>query len=151
MEVARHPLNPVDLNGDARSKGITTAPDNSADVPCLNGEVLGVASLPYSTPIHTVPYWAASHQLLPASPSPRSRSLFYQSGDRQGGGPVPLAQFLIQSIRAARQAKPAAGNIAVLILRDADRAFWTPTVWRDDTGMRSFLNQACAVKLWCAS
>ena len=50
-----------------------------------------------------------------------------------------LPQFLIQSIRTARQAKRAEGNIAVSILRDADRAFWTRTVWRDDAAMRSFM------------
>jgi hypothetical protein len=41
-----------------------------------------------------------------------------------------LPHFLFQSIRAARQAKRASGSIAVSILRDADRAFWTRTVWR---------------------
>jgi hypothetical protein len=50
-----------------------------------------------------------------------------------------LPQFLIQSIRAARQAKRAPGTLAVSILRDADRAFWTRTVWSDDTAMRSFM------------
>jgi hypothetical protein len=37
-----------------------------------------------------------------------------------------LPQFLIQSIRAARQAKRAPGNIAVSILRDANRRFLDP-------------------------
>jgi hypothetical protein len=41
-----------------------------------------------------------------------------------------LPQFLIQSFRAARQAKRAAGGLAVWVFRDADRAFWTRTVWR---------------------
>jgi heme-degrading monooxygenase HmoA len=50
-----------------------------------------------------------------------------------------LPQFLVQSIRAARQAKRAAGNLAVSILRDADRAFWTRTVWSDEAAMRSFM------------
>jgi hypothetical protein len=50
-----------------------------------------------------------------------------------------LPQFLIQSIRAARQAKRAAGSLAVSVLRDADHAFWTRTVWRDEPPMRSFM------------
>ena len=50
-----------------------------------------------------------------------------------------LPQFLFQSFRAARQAKRAAGSLAVSVLRDADRAFWTRTVWRDEAAMRSFM------------
>jgi len=62
-----------------------------------------------------------------------------------------VPQFLIQSIRAARQAKRAAGNLAVSVLRDADRTFWTRTVWRDEAAMRSFMHQACIVALWRGS
>jgi hypothetical protein len=47
--------------------------------------------------------------------------------------------FLIQAVRAARQAKRAAGSFAVSVLRDADRAFWTRTVWHDEAAMRSFM------------
>ena len=50
---------------------------------------------------------------------------------------VPV--FLIQSLRAALQAKRSAGNLAVSVLRDTDRAFWTRTVWRDEAAMRSFM------------
>ena len=50
-----------------------------------------------------------------------------------------LPGFLIQSFRAARQAKLAAGSLAVSVLRDADRAFWTGTVWRNEAAMRSFM------------
>jgi hypothetical protein len=50
-----------------------------------------------------------------------------------------LPQFLFQSILAARQAKRATGSLAVSVLRDADRAFWTRTVWRDEPAMRSFM------------
>ena len=41
---------------------------------------------------------------------------------------APPAQFLIQSIRIARQAQRVVGSVAVSILRDADRAFWTPSI-----------------------
>src|SRR5437763_11496997 len=66
-----------------------------------------------------------------------------------------LPQFLIQSIRAARQAKRAAGSLAVSVLRDADRAFWTRTVWRDEAAMRSFMRSGVHRRIiarlpeWC--
>jgi Domain of unknown function (DUF3291) len=50
-----------------------------------------------------------------------------------------LPGFLIQSIRTARQAKRAPGSLSVSVLRDADRAFWTRTMWRDEAAMRSFM------------
>jgi heme-degrading monooxygenase HmoA len=66
-----------------------------------------------------------------------------------------LPQFLFQSIRAARQAKRAPGSLSVSALRDADRAFWTRTVWRDETAMRSFMQSGVHRRLmarlpeWC--
>ena|SRR5215471_17142968 len=50
-----------------------------------------------------------------------------------------VPQFLFQSIRAARQAKGAVGSVSVSVLRDADRTFWTRTVWRDEAAMRAFM------------
>jgi hypothetical protein len=50
-----------------------------------------------------------------------------------------LPGFLIQSFRVARQAKLAAGSLAVSVLRDANLAFWTRTVWREERAMRSFM------------
>ena len=50
-----------------------------------------------------------------------------------------LPVFLVQSLRAARQARQAPGNLATGLLRDADRAFWTRTVWRDEAAMRGFM------------
>lgn len=50
---------------------------------------------------------------------------------------VPV--FLLQSLRAARQAKLTAGSLAVSILRDADRTFWTRTMWRDEAAMRPLM------------
>jgi len=47
--------------------------------------------------------------------------------------------FLVQSIRSALQAKRALGSLSVSVLRDADRAFWTRTVWRDEAAMRAFM------------
>jgi heme-degrading monooxygenase HmoA len=63
--------------------------------------------------------------------------------------------FLIQSFRAARQAKMAAGSLAVSVLRDGDRAFWTRTVWRDEAAMRSFMQSGVHRRImarlsdWC--
>src|SRR5947209_18432915 len=50
-----------------------------------------------------------------------------------------LPGFLLQSVRASRQAKAATGNLSVSLLRDADFAFWTRTVWSDETAMRGFM------------
>ena len=66
-----------------------------------------------------------------------------------------VQQFLIQSIRAARQAERAAGSISVSVLRDADRAFWTRTVWRDEAAMRAFMRSGVHRRImarlpeWC--
>lgn len=66
-----------------------------------------------------------------------------------------LPAFLIGSLRSARQAKRAAGNISAVVLRDADRAFWTCTVWQDETAMRSFMRSGAHRRImprlvrWC--
>jgi hypothetical protein len=66
-----------------------------------------------------------------------------------------LPAFLIGSLLAARQAKRAAGNLAISVLRDADRAFWTRTVWRDEGAMRSFMRSGAHRRVmprlvrWC--
>jgi hypothetical protein len=66
-----------------------------------------------------------------------------------------LPGFLIQSVRAARQAKAAVGSLAVSVLRDADRAFWTRTVWHDEGAMRSFMRSGVHRRImarlpdWC--
>ncbi len=46
--------------------------------------------------------------------------------------------FLVHSLRAARQAKAAPGNLAVSLLRDTGLAFWTCTLWSDEAAMRAF-------------
>jgi quinol monooxygenase YgiN len=66
---------------------------------------------------------------------------------------VPV--FVIQSLRAARQAKLAAGSLAVSVLRDTDRTFWTRTVWRDEAAMRFFMQSGVHRRImarlpdWC--
>jgi hypothetical protein len=49
-----------------------------------------------------------------------------------------LPAFFIQTFRSARQAKKAAGSLAVCALRDTNCVFWTCTVWSEEAAMRSF-------------
>jgi hypothetical protein len=66
-----------------------------------------------------------------------------------------LPAFLIQSFRSARQAKRTAGNIAASVMRDANGAFWTRTVWGDEAAMRSFMRSGAHRRVmprlvqWC--
>jgi hypothetical protein len=47
------------------------------------------------------------------------------------------------------------GSLVVSVLRDADRAFWTRTVWRDEAAMRSFMQSGVHRRIlarlpeWC--
>ena len=50
-----------------------------------------------------------------------------------------LPTFLVNAFRAARQARRARGNLAISLLRDADCAFWTRTIWTGETDMRAFM------------
>jgi hypothetical protein len=66
-----------------------------------------------------------------------------------------LPAFLIQAFRSARQAKLAAGNLAVSVLRDANLAFWTRTVWSNEAAMRAFMRSGAHRRVmsrlaeWC--
>lgn len=50
-----------------------------------------------------------------------------------------LPGFFVQTLRAAAQARRAEGSVAVAVLREAHRTFWTCTVWIDEQAMRVFL------------
>ncbi len=50
-----------------------------------------------------------------------------------------IAPFIFFSLRSARQAKAADGNLGVSLLNDANKAFWTCTVWTTEDAMRSFM------------
>ncbi len=50
-----------------------------------------------------------------------------------------LPIFVVNTFRAAPQARLAPGNLAISLLRDADFAFWTRTLWTDESDMRSFM------------
>jgi hypothetical protein len=66
-----------------------------------------------------------------------------------------LPAFLLGSLRSAREAKNATGNLAVSLLSDAHLAFWTRTLWTDERSMRAFMfapaHRAVMPKLlqWC--
>jgi len=50
-----------------------------------------------------------------------------------------LPPFLFFSIRSSRQAKKAEGNLAVSLLRDSHKVYWTRTVWSTEKAMKSFM------------
>jgi hypothetical protein len=50
-----------------------------------------------------------------------------------------LPAFLLGSLRSAREAKNATGNLAVSVLSDSLLAFWTRTLWTDERSMRAFM------------
>jgi hypothetical protein len=66
-----------------------------------------------------------------------------------------LPAFLFGSLRSAREAKNASGNLAVSVLSDSHFAFWTRTLWTDERSMRAFMfapaHRAVMPKLlqWC--
>jgi hypothetical protein len=66
-----------------------------------------------------------------------------------------LPAFLLGSLRSAREAKNASGNLAVSVLSDSHLAFWTRTLWADERSMRAFMfapaHRAVMPKLlqWC--
>src|SRR5262249_54226830 len=50
-----------------------------------------------------------------------------------------LVPFLFFALRSSGQAKRAEGNLGVSLLRDANLAFWTRTVWNTEAAMNSFM------------
>ena len=66
-----------------------------------------------------------------------------------------LPLFILWSVRSANQAKKAAGNLGVGLLRDRNNVYWTKTVWTDDGAMRTFMlsepHRSAMPKLleWC--
>ena len=50
-----------------------------------------------------------------------------------------LVPFLFFALRSSRQAKGSAGNLGISLLRDANLAFWTRTMWTNEEAMKSFM------------
>lgn len=48
--------------------------------------------------------------------------------------------FFVQTLRIARQAARAEGNLAVKLLRDNRNAFWTGTSWSSEGSMKAFMH-----------
>jgi hypothetical protein len=49
-----------------------------------------------------------------------------------------LPFFMVHANRTIAQVRKADGFLAGAVQRDADQAFWTMTVWRDELAMRAF-------------
>ena len=54
-------------------------------------------------------------------------------------GLLYLPGFVLRTFQSAFQAKAAAGNLRMRLLRDARLAFWTVTVWESEAAMRDFM------------
>jgi hypothetical protein len=50
-----------------------------------------------------------------------------------------LPLFFLHTLRATRQARAASGNRALQLLPDAQRTFWTCTLWTDLAAMRAYV------------
>jgi hypothetical protein len=50
-----------------------------------------------------------------------------------------LPGFLMAALRIGRQAKKAPGNLAVKVLQDKRKTFWTCTAWDSQESMRAFM------------
>ncbi len=50
-----------------------------------------------------------------------------------------LLPFILFALRSAWQARTAEGNLAVSLLKDSNKAFWTCTVWRTEEAMKTFM------------
>ncbi|MGB7284033.1 MAG: DUF3291 domain-containing protein [Candidatus Acidiferrum sp.] len=47
--------------------------------------------------------------------------------------------FLLYALRSARQAGRAEGNLAVKLLKDRNRIFWTVTLWASEADIKKFM------------
>ena len=51
-----------------------------------------------------------------------------------------LPAFFVQTLRIARQAAAAGGNLSVRLLRDRRNTFWTSTSWSSEGSMKDFMH-----------
>jgi hypothetical protein len=51
-----------------------------------------------------------------------------------------LPTFIVQTLRIARQASRADGNLAVKLLRDRRNTFWTGTSWSSEASLNAFIS-----------
>jgi len=52
---------------------------------------------------------------------------------------IYLPAFFLRSLRIARQAKRAPGNLAMEFLNDRRKTFWTATTWESEAAMKAFM------------
>jgi heme-degrading monooxygenase HmoA len=50
-----------------------------------------------------------------------------------------MLPFLVRALQSGWQAKTSDGNLAVSVLRQPQRTFWTRTVWSSEEAMKSFM------------
>lgn len=66
---------------------------------------------------------------------------------------VPV--FFWHTIPAFRQARKAPGNLSADVLNDANRTYWTRSVWADEAAMRAYMTSGAHMKAmphlmrWC--
>ena len=53
-----------------------------------------------------------------------------------------LPRFVLDSLRSAKQASRADGNLHVALLRDKRLTFWTATSWTSEAAMKAFMHAA---------
>lgn len=67
-----------------------------------------------------------------------------------------LPDFLLNTLRATRQARAAPGNLGVEVFRETGMTFWTKSAWRDAAAMRGFMASGAHNKVmphlqrWCS-
>ncbi|MBP8274608.1 MAG: DUF3291 domain-containing protein [Acidobacteria bacterium] len=66
-----------------------------------------------------------------------------------------LPMFFYYAVRTLSQAKKAPGNVSAIVLNDANRVFWTMSVWTDEQAMRAYMISGAHGKVmpklmeWC--
>ena len=66
-----------------------------------------------------------------------------------------LPMFFYHAVQTLSQAKKAPGNVSAIVLNDANRVFWTMSVWTDEQAMRAYMISGAHGKVmpklmeWC--
>ncbi len=53
-----------------------------------------------------------------------------------------LPQFIFESLRTAKRASRAEGNLSVALLRDRRQTFWTRTSWTSEAAIKKYMHTA---------
>lgn len=66
-----------------------------------------------------------------------------------------LPAFFVHTIPSFNQARRAPGNLSAQVLNDANRVYWTLSVWTDEEAMRAYMTAGAHMKAmphlmeWC--